>query len=349
MTKEINIHFYMKRKISNRIKQKRKGKKLKQNEVYPDDRTYLPYIENITSEKNREKTKNMLPDGVAYIISQSLDISMKEIYFGKNKDIEKLVKYIFYKVAFNFNFKSFNSNSFKGTYIYPKHRSVTKDIMQISRFYSPLSNQVFSMKYGDLIGGVIKREKKGTNTKKIQKVDNKDIFEYRDETINDLFEWSKKVESEHIQDQELKEMQIKKYLHEYKQAIDYLWKLEKEDIIYSFMKNFYNEYDSKEEINVDLNKINQLTSLWINTELRDLLKEIKDEYQNERILSMGFKVYDLNIQKVELTQEKHRSEEEKKYFYFKIDKKRNKQLIKKYGLMINDLVEEQLFYFNQLK
>ncbi|WP_288396054.1 hypothetical protein [uncultured Vagococcus sp.] len=331
MSKEINVQEHMKTIISNRVKKIRSEKGLNQQDIYPDDRTYLSLIENINSDKNKDKADKMLPDGVADTISLGLGITKKELCFGNEKETEELVKFIFDEIS-NVDFWDVYERN-KDI----KFKEVNRLLLEISWFYSPLSTSVLKVKHGRQFGfSEMKRDK------------------------NNVI----------VEESKLKQMYEEECSTNYKKAIKYIWETEKEDIIISFLE-FFGIEESEDNFSFKFTKINKNTQTWIfgtkkTKKIREDLKEKgidKDfslidclettisRYKEDPILSIGYRVIDLNKKRKGMLDQEMEGVlpigETPKYGYFASHGKISREVSKLYSNTVKELTNKQLDFLKR--
>lgn len=213
MCKKIEVYKYLRPEISKRVKKSRKKKGLKQLDLVPGNNSYISAIENnrLTKVNNKNTTKavvrykNFLPYNIAFQISEALNMPIKELYFGTEKEIEKLVKYVFDKVINSVQVIEFGYDSIKKQYNFPQFKETLIFFERIMRFSADYSYLLHNIRQRNIL----------------------------------YIEIDQKI----LNREEERKKNLKNYNDAYKKGAQYIWEHYSQNIVKSFEELFINDQD----------------------------------------------------------------------------------------------------------
>lgn len=316
MDNRIEFENYLIPKIGVRAKKIREEYGWSQFKVSPANRSTLSKLE-ASGKKDFLKKSSANPATVSILkniieavkLYGSIPITYEELIFGNEDEYKNILKFVFEEISLSIVSSEIIDDDVA---FYFKYNDTYKEIRQILKRISLFNAELSLLEY-DMM---------------------KDSF--YDFPV-------RKNENEFFSSEEKKKYYLEKYKKCYENSMEYLWEKEKNRFIKSFKLFFITKNTLFEKKVITIGK--ELTT-WINNDLYKLMEEIEEEYNNEVVVNIGFKINETTkdvLDVIELNQKYHTDmskmiyEEKNKDLMFK-GKKLNKTNINK----IKNLISKEL-------
>lgn len=260
MDNRIEFENYLIPKIGVRAKKIRVGINRKQSIISPGNRSTICKLE--ASGKNGYLKKNSANPATASILRDIIEavktyegtpVTYEELIFGDKDDYKDILKFVFDEISQTIVRSEIFDND---VIFYFKYNDTYREIRQVLKRISLFNSELSLLKY--------------------------DMMK---ELYNDFL--VRKNENEFFNDEEKKMYYLAKYKKCYENSMDYLWEKEQERFIKSFKLFFVTKHTLFGKKIMTIGK--ELTT-WINNDLYKLMKEIEEEYKNEAVVNIGFKI-----------------------------------------------------------
>lgn len=285
---------------------KKKAKTLPQSAV-TNDRSKLSEIERGISRKKNGTVSNFMPYYIGCNISEKLQISKLELYYGDMETFYSNVKWIFLEIAFNIDITLYDFNTTSNSKVkYPNLISVSESLFDLFMFDGKLSAMYETARFEDTSGqlapfqtGYVKDKERAICERKIETAT----------STSDKKIWKAKLKSLNAHDDYLKKnMSLYEQINEdfekrYAEIVERVWQEEKDYFIQSFIHNVVQKDSSiksdsylelktfdEEELNLNLLKINKVVTKWIVGEFYRLIKGLKEDYSEDDIKGIGYQI-----------------------------------------------------------
>ena len=319
---ELDFRKRLINQIGDRISKERDNLKLTPKQTIQGDKIgeggYGPgYIKDIEAkriykeERKRGRVYRSLRgcwrSGVLCTIGENLNIPFDKIIFGDRKNIEKNVRWIFNKVAYNFGENLYpESISDKNFYIvkYPNFENTTQEFWDFLMFDAELCNRYEGYRFDELLGLLdpffentfeedVSFYQKKMNLKKTP--EKKEVYKRQIDILGCLERRKRVHRQNNFHEHAFSERNIG-FSERFTVVLNWVWKKESERFIESFKKEFVNDAINK----FGMANLNKKIESWISKQFFEIVEKLKSEYSKQEVLGIGYQISDLYSQREDI-------------------------------------------------